>query len=216
MTPNDNDLKYFRPRRELVELLRSKGIRDESVLQAIERIPRHRFIDPALGPYAYEDRPLPIGSEQTISQPFTVAYMTQLLDLKPGMKVLEIGTGSGYQTAVLLETGARVYSVERIKNLYEETKERLAALGYYPERLVYGDGYKGLPAFAPYDRIIVTAAAPSVPPALIEQLAPGGILVAPVGKGVQQMWRLIKQADGTLRRETHDEFRFVPLKPGKA
>ncbi|NPA46958.1 MAG: protein-L-isoaspartate(D-aspartate) O-methyltransferase [Chlorobi bacterium] len=216
MTPNDNDLKYFRPRRELVELLRSKGIRDESVLQAIERIPRHRFIDPALGPYAYEDRPLPIGSEQTISQPFTVAYMTQLLDLKPGMKVLEIGTGSGYQTAVLLEMGARVYSVERIKSLYEETKERLEALGYYPERLVYGDGYKGLPAFAPYDRIIVTAAAPYVPPALVEQLAPGGKMVIPVGKGTQDMWRIIKDESGNVMTEKYEKFAFVPLKPGKA
>jgi protein-L-isoaspartate(D-aspartate) O-methyltransferase len=216
MNREQQDWKFFKPRQELVETIRAKGIRDRRVLEAIGRVPRHLFIDPALQDYAYEDRPLPIGSEQTISQPFTVAYMTSLLHVEPGHKVLEIGTGSGYQTAVLLELGAKVYTVERIKDLYDETKERLHRLGYYPERMVYGDGYKGLPVFAPYDRIIITAAAPYIPEKLVEQLAPGGIMVLPLGQGTQDMVRLIKTPEGEIRTETYDKFTFVPLKPGKA
>ena len=210
-----DDLKFVRPRNELVATLRAKGITDPRVLDAIARVPRHRFVDPSLERLAYEDRPLPIGNEQTISQPFTVAFMTQLLDVHPGMKVLEVGTGSGYQTAVLLELGARVYSVERIKELAREAKERLENLGYFPERIVYGDGYAGLPVFAPFDRIIVTAGAPYVPPALTEQLAPGGLMVIPVGQGVQEMLRIEKDAEGRLHTRSYGEFTFVPLKVGK-
>ncbi len=210
-----DDLKFVRPRNELVATLRAKGITDPRVLDAIARVPRHRFVDPSLERLAYEDRPLPIGNEQTISQPFTVAFMTQLLDVHPGMKVLEVGTGSGYQTAVLLELGARVYSVERIKELAEEAKVRLENLGYFPERIVYGDGYAGLPVFAPFDRIIVTAGAPYVPPALTEHLAPGGLMVIPVGQGVQEMLRIEKDAEGRLHTRSYGEFTFVPLKGGK-
>ncbi len=210
-----DDLKFVRPRNELVATLRAKGITDPRVLDAIARVPRHRFVDPSLERLAYEDRPLPIGNEQTISQPFTVAFMTQLLDVHPGMKVLEVGTGSGYQTAVLLELGARVYSVERIKELAREAKERLENLGYFPERIVYGDGYAGLPVFAPFDRIIVTAGAPYVPPALTEQLAPGGLMVIPVGQGVQEMLRIEKDDEGRLHTRSYGEFTFVPLKGGK-
>ncbi len=211
----DDDLKFVRPRRELINTLRAKGITDPRMLQAMERVPRHRFVDPSMERFAYEDRPLPIGNDQTISQPFTVAFMTQLLDVHPGMKVLEVGTGSGYQTAVLLELGARVYSVERIKELAEEAKQRLENLGYFPERIVYGDGYAGLPVFAPFDRIIVTAGAPYVPPALTGQLAPGGVMVIPVGTGVQEMLRIEKDKEGHLHTRSYGEFTFVPLKGGK-
>ncbi len=211
MTEELEELKYYGPRAQLVKTIASKGISDPRVLEAIGKVPRHLFVEPALRPYAYEDRPLPIGEGQTISQPFTVAYMTQLLNVKPGMKVLEIGTGSGYQTAVLLEMGARVYTVERIGELYKETKERLESLGYRPDFMAHADGYEGLPQFAPYDRIIVTAAAPHIPTALLKQLKPGGIMVIPVGIESQDMIRIVKDEQGKIRKEYYDKFTFVPL-----
>ncbi len=212
---NEDDLIYVKPRDDLVEILRRKGIKDERVLGAIGKIPRHLFIEPALRMYAYEDRPLPIGHGQTISQPFTVAYQTELLDVRPGMKVLEIGTGSGYQAAVLAELGARVYTVERIRALLEETKKRLETLGYGLDYIGHSDGYEGLPAFAPFDRIIVTAAAPQIPTALLEQLNEGGKLVIPVGQPTQTMMRITRQPDGTFLKEIFDRFTFVPMLKGK-
>jgi protein-L-isoaspartate(D-aspartate) O-methyltransferase len=211
----EDELKFVLPRQMLVEEIKRQGITDEKVLHAIMNVPRHKFVDEGLEPYAYENRPLPIGGGQTISQPFTVAYMSQLLDLEPGMKVLEIGTGSGYQTAVLLEMGAKVYTLERIKNLYETTKKKLKESGYQPVYTGYGNGYEGLPEYAPYDRIIVTAAAPYIPDALVEQLKPGGKMVIPVGKNVQRMVRITKTEDGKIKEEIFDRFTFVPLLPGK-
>ncbi len=202
-------------RQQLVEEIKKQGITDERVLRAIAKVPRHKLVPPELEDWAYENRPLPIGEGQTVSQPFTVAYMTQLLDVKPGMKVLEIGTGSGYQTAVLLEMGAKVFTIERVRSLYLSTIEKLKALGYIPAYAGYGDGYQGLPEYAPYDRIIVTAAAPFVPQPLIDQLRPGGKMVIPVGKDVQEMVRIIKLPDGKIKKEIYDRFVFVPLLPGK-
>jgi protein-L-isoaspartate(D-aspartate) O-methyltransferase len=198
-------------RKQLVEGIRQKGIRDESVLAALEKIPRHYFMDSSFLEFAYQDKPFPIGSGQTISQPFTVAFQTELLQMKKGMKVLEIGTGSGYQASVLAEMGARVYSIERQRKLYQKTKEFMTRLGY-PVKLFLGDGYLGLPSFAPFDRIIITAAAPEIPQPLVDQLKPGGILVVPHGKDdIQHMLRIIKNADGTTKEESHGAFRFVPL-----
>jgi len=206
---------FTEQRMQLVRLLKQKGIKDPLVLRAMERVPRHIFAGPQNLHRAYEDRPLPIGEGQTISQPFTVAYMTQLLRPAPGLKTLEIGTGSGYQTAVLLETGAEVYSVERIKSLHERAARLLREAGYKPAGLLYGDGYAGWPAHAPYDRIIVTAGAPEIPPALTRQLKPGGIMVIPLGNPYQTMVRLIKTPEGKLLREDYDTFVFVPLLKGK-
>jgi len=212
---DDRSWRFIKPRKQLAASLAEKGITDTRIIQAIAEIPRHLFIDEALGHLAYEDRPLPIGYDQTISQPFTVAYQTQLLEVKPGDKILEIGTGSGYQAAVLKALGAKVYTVERIKGLYEETKERLERLGYAPDYMAHADGTEGLPAFAPYDGIIVTAAAKEIPPALLKQLKPGGKLVIPVGKGSQRMIRILKRKDESLIKEIYDQFRFVPLLKGK-
>ncbi len=198
-------------RKKLVERIRKKGILDEKVLAAVGRVPRHLFLDPAFTELAYEDQPFQIGEGQTISQPFTVAYQTAMLEIKKGDKVLEIGTGSGYQAAVLCEMGARVYSVERQKSLYEKTKKLLPSIGYMV-KMFYGDGYKGLPSFAPFDKIIVTAAAPFIPDDLISQLKEGGILVIPVGAGeTQVMTRIVKLPEGKLDKKEFDYFRFVPL-----
>jgi protein-L-isoaspartate(D-aspartate) O-methyltransferase len=203
-------------RRKLVETIRQKGIADENVLKAIENIPRHLFLDSTFQNHAYEDKPFPIGSGQTISQPYTVAFQTELLHINKRDKVLEIGTGSGYQACVLLELGAVVFSIERQKALYLKTKSFLAALGYN-SRLFYGDGYKGLPAFAPFDKIIVTAGAPDIPQALVEQLKVGGIMVIPVGSGsVQNMICIYKTESGELLKREHGTFRFVPLLSDKA
>jgi protein-L-isoaspartate(D-aspartate) O-methyltransferase len=203
-------------RKQLVEEVRSKGIRDERVLLALEKVPRHQFLDSSFVEFAYQDKPFPIGSGQTISQPYTVAFQTELLGVGKGDKVLEIGTGSGYQACILLEMGARVYSVERHHSLYVKTKQLLKRLGYAP-RLFYGDGYKGLPSFAPFDRILVTAAAPAIPDALIQQLKPGGILVIPVGSGQTQiMTRVTKVSDSTVEKEACGHFRFVPMLENKA
>ncbi len=198
-------------RKRLVEELIRKGIRDEKILQAILHVPRHFFFEPEFLDFAYEDKPYPIADGQTISQPYTVAFQTELLELKPGMKVLEIGTGSGYQAAVLAELGAEVYSIERKKNLFHKAEHVLNTAGYRVE-LLYQDGSNGWPAHAPYDRILVTAGAPSLPQALLKQLKPGGMLVIPVGnQEIQRMVRVIKREDGSITEEDHGDFRFVPL-----
>ena len=203
-------------RQKLVDSIRSKGIKDERVLNALNTIPRHLFLDSSFLEFAYEDKPFPIGSGQTISQPYTVAFQSELLDIKKGLKVLEIGTGSGYQACVLEEMGAKVFSVERQKKLFTKTKLFLKELGY-KAKLFYGDGNKGVEAFAPYDRILITAAAPNIADALITQLKPGGILVVPLGKGgVQTMMKVTKNADGKVSSENFGDFRFVPLLKNKA
>ena len=198
-------------RKKLAEAIALKGITDKNVLKALENVPRHYFMDNAFLRFAYDDKAFPIGAGQTISQPYTVAFQTQILQLKKGDKVLEIGTGSGYQTAVLVECGAKVYSIERQKALYDKVKVLLPKMGYQPN-LYYGVGYKGLPAFGPFDKIIVTCGATMVPDKLIEQLKPEGIMVIPVGEGdVQEMTTIIKKADGHLIKATHGSFKFVPM-----
>jgi protein-L-isoaspartate(D-aspartate) O-methyltransferase len=203
-------------RKQLVELIRSKGISDERVLQTISEIPRHFFIDSAFDQIAYEDRAFPIAEGQTISQPYTVAYQSQLLEIKPHEKVLEVGTGSAYQACVLALMGAQVYTIERQKQLYDHNKQ-FAYLRNFPGiRYFFGDGYQGLPTYAPFDKIIVTAAAPAVPDKLVEQLKPGGFMVIPVGEGkVQQMVRIHKNEQGSTREEVFDHFSFVPMLQGK-
>jgi protein-L-isoaspartate(D-aspartate) O-methyltransferase len=203
-------------RKQLVEIVRQKGITDDNVLKAIENIPRHFFLDSTFQNHAYEDKAFPIGAGQTISQPYTVAFQTELLQIKKRDKVLEVGTGSGYQACVLLELGATVYTIERQKNLFQKTKSFLPTINYLP-KMFFGDGYKGLPAFAPFDKIIVTAGAPEIPLLLIDQLKPLGIMVVPVGKGdVQHMICLTKDQDGKVSKTDHGTFRFVPLLQNKA
>ncbi len=203
-------------RKKLIDLLRTKGISDENVLNAMNEIPRHYFFDSSFLEFAYEDKAFPIGSGQTISQPYTVAFQSELLQVEKGMRILEVGTGSGYQASVLAEMGARVFTIERQKLLYNTLKSMGTALNYRI-RLFYGDGYAGLPAYAPFDRILITAAAPFIPEALITQLKIGGILVAPVGKGDNQiMTRVIKISETEVKTETHGTFRFVPMLTDKA
>ncbi len=203
-------------RKQLVELIRSKGITDERVLQAILDIPRHYFIDSAFDKTAYEDRAFPIAEGQTISQPYTVAYQSQLLEVKPHDKILEVGTGSGYQACVLAIMGAQVYTIERQKQIYDQNKLFTYLRNFPAVRYFYGDGYQGLPTYAPFDRIIVTAAAPVIPDKLLEQLKPGGIMVIPVGEGkVQQMTRIQKDISGQIHKEIFDDFSFVPMLQGK-
>ncbi|MES2881730.1 MAG: protein-L-isoaspartate(D-aspartate) O-methyltransferase [Bacteroidota bacterium] len=203
-------------RKKLVDVVRGKGITDEKVLAAIEKIPRHFFLDSAFDEVAYEDKAFPISEGQTISQPYTVAYQTQLLELKPFMKVLEIGTGSAYQATVLAEMGVQVFTIERQKKLFDNNK-KFEHLKKYPGiKFFYGDGYEGLPTYAPFDRVLITAAAPEIPQKLIVQLKPGGMMVIPVGSGdVQVMKRLIKQADGSVEEKVFDRFSFVPMLGGK-
>ncbi len=203
-------------RKKLVALIRDKGIQDTKVLEAINKVPRHLFMDSSFLEFAYEDKPFPIGSGQTISQPFTVAFQTELLEVNKGDKILEVGTGSGYQACVLIELGARVYTVERQKSLYLKTKALLPKLGYRPKLMTFGDGYKGLPNEAPFDKIIVTAGAPYIPQKLIDQLFPGGVLVIPVGTDVQEMKKIIKTDETDFVVENHGSFRFVPLLNDKA
>src|SRR5215216_531329 len=203
-------------RKKLVDTVKGKGITDEKVLAAIESIPRHFFLDSAFDEVAYEDRAFPISAGQTISQPYTVAYQSQLLEIKPFTKVLEIGTGSTYQAAVLAEMGAQVFTIERQKKIFELNK-KFSFIKKYPNiKFFYGDGYEGLPTFAPFDRVLITAAAPEIPPKLIAQLKPGGMMVIPVGNGdFQTMKRIIKLEDGTLKEEAFDHFSFVPMLGGK-
>ncbi len=198
-------------RNKLADLVEAKGIRDKKVLEAIRTIPRHLFMDSSFEDHAYQDKPFPIAADQTISQPYTVAYQTELLDLEPGQKVLEIGTGSGYQTAVLLHIKAKVYTVERQLELYKKTTIFFRKMGYRPKKFVFGDGYKGLPEHAPFDRIIVTAGAPEVPKKLLSQLKVGGKMVIPVGTEDQVMMRITRKSDTEFEREAFGSFRFVPL-----
>jgi protein-L-isoaspartate(D-aspartate) O-methyltransferase len=198
-------------RKKLVRIVEGKGIRDRNVLNALEKIPRHYFFDKAFLEHAYQDKAFPIGEGQTISQPFTVAFQTELLKIQKGDKVLEIGTGSGYQACILMELGADVYTIEYIKKLYERTKKFLPTMGYRPH-FFQGDGSHGLPAFAPYDKILITAAAPRLPKPLIEQLKVGGMLVIPIGDDkLQRMVRVTKKNENKVSKEYFDYFSFVPL-----
>jgi protein-L-isoaspartate(D-aspartate) O-methyltransferase len=202
-------------RKQLVQILRDKGITDENVLNAINNIPRHYFLDSAFDKISYEDRAFPIGEGQTISQPYTVAYQTQLLNVKPNEKVLEIGTGSVYQASVLAEMGARVFTIERQKKLYEKHKSFVFRTKYPNIKFFYGDGFEGLPTYAPFDKVIITAAAPFIPPKLIDQMKIGGLMVIPVDEdGGQRMLRITRTPDGT-KEESFDLFSFVPMLQGK-
>ena len=216
MRPTEDTYRHIALRKKLVQGIQSKGITDERILAVMLDIPRHFFLDSAFDEAAYEDRAFPIGEGQTISQPYTVAYQTQLLELKPFEKVLEIGTGSCYQACVLAEMGAQVYTIERQKNLFE-TNKTFSFLKKYPTiKFFYGDGYEGLPTFAPFDKILITAAAPEIPQKLIDQLKPGGMMVLPLGTGeVQQMMRITKLESGALKEEVFDHFSFVPMIGGK-
>ncbi len=198
-------------RRNLIRTLIEKGIKDKAVLDAIQTVPRHYFFDKAFLEHAYQDKAFPIGEGQTISQPYTVAIQTELLEVKPGDKVLEIGTGSGYQCCILLELKAKVYTIEFNRKLYQQAKSFLQELGY-KAHFHLGDGSQGWPTFAPYDKIIVTAGAPDLPKSLVEQLKPNGIMVIPIGnEDHQEMIRVTKDADGRISTGSHDFFRFVPL-----
>jgi len=216
MRPTEDTYRHKGLRKKLTDGIRKKGITDERILDAITRIPRHFFLDSAFDDVAYEDRAFPIGEGQTISQPYTVAYQTLLLQIKPFEKVLEIGTGSVYQACVLAELGAQVYTIERQKKLVDFNKE-FPYLKKYPNiKFFYGDGYEGLPTFAPFDKILITAAAPEIPPKLIEQLKVGGMMVLPLGAGeVQQMKRVTKLERGAIKEEVFDNFSFVPMVEGK-
>jgi protein-L-isoaspartate(D-aspartate) O-methyltransferase len=223
MRPTEDTYRHQGLRKKLVQLIHSKGITDDRVLDAILEVPRHFFLDSAFDEVAYEDRAFPIGEGQTISQPYTVAYQSQLLEVQPFMKVLEIGTGSAYQAVVLAEMGAQVFTIERQKKLFDanwnwEFLEKYSSISFF-----YGDGYEGQPDYAPFDRILITAAAPEVPPKLIEQLKPassagrpGGMMVIPLGAGdTQQMMRITKLKSGALKEEVFDNFSFVPMIEGK-
>lgn len=203
-------------RKILVQNIRLKGISDAAVLNAIEKVPRHFFFDSSFLEYAYEDKPFPIGAGQTISQPYTVAFQSELLKVKKGDRILEIGTGSGYQACILAEMGAKVFTIERQKALFDKTSKLLPELGYPAIKTFYGDGYKGLTAFAPFDKIIVTAAAPYIPDPLTEQLKTGGILVIPVGDEVQIMTTVVRKSAESLEKTEHGLFRFVPMLENKA
>lgn len=205
-------------RKKLVGIVRNKGIHDEEVLEAINNIPRHQFLDSSFLNFAYQDQAFPIGSGQTISQPYTVAFQSQLLEIKKGDKVLEVGTGSGYQACVLAEMGAKVFTIERQKKLYEKTKKFLALLKYRNIKTFYGDGYKGLPTFGPFDKAIVTAGAPFVPNDLLLQLKVGGKLVIPVDieDGIQEMTSITRVSESDFEKREHGKFSFVPMLLNKA
>jgi protein-L-isoaspartate(D-aspartate) O-methyltransferase len=198
-------------RNQLATVLQTKGITDKKVLNAIRQIPRHLFIDSSFEDHAYKDKAFPIAAEQTISQPYTVAFQTQTLAIQPNDKVLEIGTGSGYQTAVLLELKAVVFSIERQQELFKKTSLFLPKLGYIPKKFIFGDGYKGLPAQAPFDKIIVTAGAPFVPKPLLSQLKVGGMLLIPVGNSTQIMTLFIRKSAKEFEKQELGDFAFVPM-----
>lgn len=203
-------------RAKLVEELREKGIKDENVLQAINKVPRHAFMDSGFINFSYKDKAFPIGAGQTISQPYTVAYQTELLQVKKFDKILEVGTGSGYQTAVLLELGAKVYTIERQKELYLKAQKQLPEMGYHPH-FFYGDGYQGLPTYGPFDKILVSAGAPDIPEKLTEQIIENGRMVVPVGKANRQIMKLIeKNGPDDVKITNHGTFIFVPLLEGKS
>ncbi len=201
-------------RKRMIDTLRRRGITDEAVLAAMSAVPRHFFLEKAFEEQAYEDKPFPIGCEQTISQPFTVAYQSVLLEVKNRDKILEIGTGSGYQAAILAVLGAKVFTIERQEGLYESAKNLLAEMGFSTVRCFFGDGTKGLPRHAPFDKIIVTAGAPVVPESLREQLAVGGRLIIPVGTEVQTMLKITRLSATEYHEERLDDFRFVPFLEG--
>jgi protein-L-isoaspartate(D-aspartate) O-methyltransferase len=217
----EDEYLFLGKRKRLVEQLKEKGISNSDVLKAIETIPRHLFFDastarPAMLEHAYSDKALPIGAGQTISHPFTVAFQTEKLELKTGDKVLEIGTGCGYQTAMLAEMGAKVFSIERQKTLYDKTKLFLPYLGYKAIRLFYGDGYKGLPQHAPFDKIVVTAGAPYIPNDLLVQLKVGGIIVIPIGEGEHQEMNVLKKiSEQAFEKQIIGKFKFVPMLQNK-
>ncbi|HXS37934.1 MAG TPA: protein-L-isoaspartate(D-aspartate) O-methyltransferase [Flavipsychrobacter sp.] len=214
--PKDDNYLHKGLRKQLIQALREKGIKDERVLAAIGTIPRHFFLDPAFERQSYEDRAFPISAGQTISQPYTVAYQTQLLEVKKFDKILEIGTGSAYQACVLAELGAMVFTIERQKALYDFVSQFFFLKNYPNIKRFFGDGYEGLPSFAPFDKVIVTAAAPLVPPKLVEQLKPGGIMIIPVGEeGGQKMLRITKDKEGKVTEEEMGDFVFVPMLTGK-
>jgi protein-L-isoaspartate(D-aspartate) O-methyltransferase len=216
MRPTEDTYRHQGLRKKLVDQLRNKGITDESVLQAIGQIPRHFFLDSAFDEIAYEDRAFPIGEGQTISHPYTVAYQSQLLSIKRFEKVLEVGTGSAYQAMVLAMLGARVFTIERQKPLFDSNKKFTWLQKQTGIKYFYGDGFEGLPTYAPFDRILVTAAAPFVPKKLIQQLKPGGWMVIPVGEGdVQQMKKITVSTGGEVIEELYDQFSFVPMLSGK-
>ncbi|WP_452603351.1 protein-L-isoaspartate(D-aspartate) O-methyltransferase [Pontimicrobium sp. MEBiC06410] len=211
----NDTFKHQGLRLQLVSVLKSKGIANEAVLKAITKIPRHLFMDSSFLDHAYQDKAFPIAADQTISQPYTVAFQSELLQVKRGDKVLEIGTGSGYQTAVLCELGAKVYSIERQQELFKKTSKFLPKLGYRPKKLIFGDGYKGMVEEAPFTSIIVTAGAPFVPKPLLAQLAIGGRLVIPVGNKVQTMTLFVRTGPKAFEKTELGEFRFVPLLENK-
>jgi protein-L-isoaspartate(D-aspartate) O-methyltransferase len=203
-------------RKKLIEIVRAQGITDENVLNALNNVPRHFFMDSALDNIAYEDRAFPISDGQTISQPYTVAYQSQLLQIKKGDKVLEIGTGSMYQATILAELGAKVFTIERQKNLFDKTKDFLFKNKYLNLKFFYGDGFEGLPSYAPFDKIIITAAAPFIPPKLLAQLKPNGLMVIPVDEGdAQRMMRITKTDNENYTEEIFEKFSFVPMLSGK-
>ncbi len=210
MTMKDT-LKHRGMRNKLAEIVEAKGITDKKVLEAIKTIPRHLFLDSGFEDHAYQDKAFPIGADQTISQPYTVAFQTELLKVKPNDKILEIGTGSGYQTAVLLHLKAKVYTIERQQELFKKTRLFFTKMGYRPKKMIFGDGYKGLPEDAPFDGIIVTAGAPEVPRALMSQLKVGGRLVIPVGENEQVMTLFLRKSEKEFEKQELGAFRFVPL-----
>jgi protein-L-isoaspartate(D-aspartate) O-methyltransferase len=211
----NNTSKHQGQRNQLVSILKEKGIIDKNVLEAIKIIPRHLFLDSSFSEFAYQDKAFPIDAGQTISQPYTVAFQTQLLEVKKDHKILEIGTGSGYQTAVLCVLGAKVYSVERQTKLFKQTSALLPKIGVRPKHLSFGDGYKGLPDHAPFDSIIVTAGAPIIPQPLMAQLKIGGRLVIPVGEEKQIMTLLIRKNETQFEKHEFGDFKFVPLLENK-
>ena len=207
----NDSFKHKGLRKKLIQTIKSKGINNKNVLSAIGKVPRHLFMDSGFIDHAYQDKAFPIGADQTISQPFTVAFQTELLEINKGDKVLEVGTGSGYQAAVLCELGANVFSIERQGELYKKVVNFLPSINYYPKKIIYGDGYKGLEEAAPFDSIIVTAGAPFVPKTLLNQLKIGGRLVIPIGENIQVMTLYIRVSEKKFNMKEYGEFQFVPL-----
>ncbi len=216
MSKNEDTYRHKGLRKKLIDSLGEKGITDEKVLNAMMNIPRHFFLDTALQDIAYEDRAFPIAEGQTISQPYTVAYQTQLLQVKQYDRILEIGTGSVYQACVLAEMGAQIFTIERQKKLYEKFKNFVFKTKYPGIKFFYGDGFEGLPTYGPFDKIIITAAAPSIPPKLVEQLKPGGKMVIPVDEGKHQRMLRITKTEGGYEEEAFENFSFVPMLKGKS